>query len=364
MPISVAASTPYRHLPTVLLASVASLATWSWTLHHRAAQAEDLKRSPVLLPEDSRRRGQREVRRLSWSCVEEQISSQESAPELAVAVSQDASDLARALDLEVTTVSTWLTQGIGIVARHGSRIAGLAHLVDGGGHAEVADLALAAPGDVDVVTALIGGCEQIATELEARTLVVSCLTTCPGPAYHRDGDWVRVLPTRVVIPTSDAMHTFGAALARELQAGDVVLACGDLGAGKTTLAQGIGVGLGVEGPVISPTFVLARRHAGAEGRPGLVHVDAYRLGSAAELIDLDLDETMDQAVTLIEWGAGIAEGLGGSHLDIDIRRSEDPADETRVVYLEGFGPRWQGVDLSPLSDPLDTISCDQTGDNN
>ena len=226
MPISVAASTPYRHLPTVLLASVASLATWSWTLHHRAAQAEDLKRSPVLLPEDSRRRGQREVRRLSWSFVEEQISSQESAPELAVAVSQDASDLARALDLEVTTVSTWLTQGIGIVARHGSRIAGLAHLVDGGGHAEVADLALAAPGDVDVVTALIGGCEQIATELEARTLVVSCLTTCPGPAYHRDGDWVRVLPTRVVIPTSDAMHTFGAALARELQAGDVVLACG------------------------------------------------------------------------------------------------------------------------------------------
>ena len=143
-----------------------------------------------------------------------------------------------------------------------------------------------------------------------------------------------------------------------------MLACGDLGAGKTTLAQGIGVGLGVEGPVISPTFVLARRHAGAEGRPGLVHVDAYRLGSAAELIDLDLDETMDQAVTLIEWGAGIAEGLGGSHLDIDIRRSEDPADETRVVYLEGFGPRWQGVDLSPLSDPLDTISCDQTGDNN
>ena len=297
--------------------------------------------------------------------MDDQTSPQEPIPELALAVPQDASNLARALDLEVATVSAWLTQGLGIVARYGSRIVGLAHLVDDGGHAEVADLVFLTPDDVDVITALISGSEQIATELESRTLGISCLPTSPGPAYHRDGDWVRVLPTRIVVPTADDMRAFGAVLAAELDAGDIVLASGDLGAGKTTLAQGIGMGLGIEGPVISPTFVLARRHAGAKGRPGLVHVDAYRLGSAAELIDLDLDETMDQAVTLIEWGAGIAEDLGGSHLDVDIRRSGDPDGKTRVVYLEGFGPRWQDVDLSPLSElPLDTISPDQTGDNN
>ena len=284
-------------------------------------------------------------------------------PELAVATPEEAADLARALDLDETTVSTWLTRGIGITARRGAATAGLAHLGDDGGHAEVADLVLAAPDD-DIAAALVQGAEQIATDLESRILVVSCMQSAPSPAYQRDGDdWVRVLPTRLVVPTTEAMHSFGSTLATELRAGDIVLASGDLGAGKTTLAQGIGLGLGVEGPVISPTFVLARRHAGVDGRPGLVHVDAYRLGSAAELVDLDLDETMDQAVTLIEWGAGIAEDLGGSHLDIDIRRSGDPADETRVVYLEGFGPRWQDVDLSPLSEfPLGTTP-DETGDN-
>lgn len=284
-------------------------------------------------------------------------------PELAVATPEEAADLARALDLDETTVSTWLTRGIGITARRGAATAGLAHLVDDGGHAEVADLVLAAPDD-DIAAALVQGAEQIATDLESRILVVSCMQSAPSPGYQRDGDdWVRVLPTRLVVPTTEAMHSFGSTLATELRAGDIVLASGDLGAGKTTLAQGIGLGLGVEGPVISPTFVLARRHAGVDGRPGLVHVDAYRLGSAAELVDLDLDETMDQAVTLIEWGAGIAEDLGGSHLDIDIRRSGDPADETRVVYLEGFGPRWQDVDLSLLSEfPLGTTP-DETGDN-
>ncbi|MDU7486153.1 MAG: tRNA (adenosine(37)-N6)-threonylcarbamoyltransferase complex ATPase subunit type 1 TsaE [Cutibacterium avidum] len=295
--------------------------------------------------------------------MDEQTSPQDVTPELAVATPEEAADLARALDLDETTVSTWLTRGIGITARRGAATAGLAHLVDDGGHAEVADLVLAAPDD-DIAAALVQGAEQIATDLESRILVVSCMQSAPSPGYQRDGDdWVRVLPTRLVVPTTEAMHSFGSTLATELRAGDIVLASGDLGAGKTTLAQGIGLGLGVEGPVISPTFVLARRHAGVDGRPGLVHVDAYRLGSAAELVDLDLDETMDQAVTLIEWGAGIAEDLGGSHLDIDIRRSGDPADETRVVYLEGFGPRWQDVDLSLLSEfPLGTTP-DETGDN-
>ena len=170
------------------------------------------------------------------------------------------------------------------------------------------------------------------------------------------------LSKRFIGPTGEPFNAVDN-ISLQARAGELTALVGPDGAGKTTLAQGIGMGLGIEGPVISPTFVLARRHAGAKGRPGLVHVDAYRLGSAAELIDLDLDETMDQAVTLIEWGAGIAEDLGGSHLDVDIRRSGDPDGKTRVVYLEGFGPRWQDVDLSPLSEfPLGTTP-DETGDN-
>lgn len=170
--------------------------------------------------------------------MDKQTSPQEEIPELAVAVPQDAAALARALDLEAQTVSTWLTQGLGIVARVGSQIVGLAHLVDDGGHADVTDLALTTPDDADVVAALIGGAEQIATELESRVLVVSGLKASPGPAYHYNSGWVRVLPTRVVVPTAEAMHAFGAALAAQLRAGDIVLASGDLGAGKTTLARG------------------------------------------------------------------------------------------------------------------------------
>ena len=94
-----------------------------------------------------------------------------------------------------------------------------------------------------------------------------------------------------------------------LRPGDLVIASGDLGAGKTTLTQGIGRGLGSAGPIISPTFVLSRVHPSATGRPTLVHVDAYRLSSPAELDDLDLEATVAESVTVVEWGQGIAEGL-------------------------------------------------------
>ena len=100
-----------------------------------------------------------------------------------------------------------------------------------------------------------------------------------------------------------------------------MIASGDLGAGKTTLTQGIGRGLDSEGAVISPTFVLSRIHPSRSRRPALVHVDAYRLGSAEELDDLDLDATAGDAVTVVEWGAGLAEGLADHRLEIDIRRS-------------------------------------------
>jgi tRNA threonylcarbamoyladenosine biosynthesis protein TsaE len=150
----------------------------------------------------------------------------------------------------------------------------------------------------------------------------------------------RGVSQRVEIPTAEDMQEFGQRLAKQLRAGDLLIVSGDLGAGKTTLAQGVGVGLGVEGPVISPTFVLSRIHPAKDGGPGLLHVDAYRLGSWDELEDLDLQT--DDVVTFVEWGAGIAEGLADQRLEIDIRRSLDPGDETRFVFLTPIGERWAG----------------------
>ena len=98
---------------------------------------------------------------------------------------------------------------------------------------------------------------------------------------------------------------------------------GELGAGKTTFTQGLGAGLGVRGAVTSPTFVIARVHPQRVGGPALVHVDAYRLGGIDELDDLDLDTSLDDAVTVVEWGEGIAEGLAESRLEVRIVRGDD-----------------------------------------
>lgn len=150
----------------------------------------------------------------------------------------------------------------------------------------------------------------------------------------------RPLPICVVAPTAADTHRVGQRLAGLLKAGDALIASGELGAGKTTLAQGLGEGLNVTGPVISPTFVLSRIHPSASDGPALVHVDAYRLGSAAELEDLALEDDLAQAVILIEWGAGMAEALFADRLEIDIRRSIDPEDERRWIFLTPIGARW------------------------
>jgi len=122
----------------------------------------------------------------------------------------------------------------------------------------------------------------------------------------------------------------GAALGRQLRAGDVVVLSGPLGAGKTVMAKGIAQALDVEGPVVSPTFVLARVHrARREGAPAMVHVDLYRLldhpsvDLLAELDSLDLDTDLDEAVVVVEWGEGVAERLSDSHLDIRLERAPD-----------------------------------------
>jgi tRNA threonylcarbamoyladenosine biosynthesis protein TsaE len=144
-------------------------------------------------------------------------------------------------------------------------------------------------------------------------------------------------------PDAGAMRRIGADLAASLRAGDLVLLVGGLGAGKTTFTQGLGEGLGVRGPVTSPTFVIARVHPSEVGGPALVHVDAYRLDGLEELDDLDLDASLDDAVTVVEWGEGIAEGLADSRLEVRIQRSGTIDDEARSVRVAGVGPRWEGA---------------------
>jgi len=199
------------------------------------------------------------------------------------------------------------------------------------------------------------------------------------------------LPVEVVVSTAAAMRALGRRLAALLRAGDLVILSGGLGAGKTTLTQGIGEGLGVRGPVTSPTFVIARVHppavaaGGASGPagpgPALVHADAYRLGSSLELDDLDLDADTATSVTVVEWGEGLAEGLAADRLEIavtpvagggspglddvyDPGGPESPddseawdgldGDSPRAVRISGTGERWQDIKLPPadLADRL------------
>ncbi len=150
----------------------------------------------------------------------------------------------------------------------------------------------------------------------------------------------RAMPVCIEVPTAERMQDLGRDLARLVAPGDLLIASGDLGAGKTTFTQGLGAGMGVTGSIISPTFVLSRIHRHPDGGPGLVHVDAYRLGSFAEVEDLDLEVSLADSVTLVEWGRGVAEGLSEDRLEVDIRRSLDPADETRLVFLTPIGDRW------------------------
>jgi len=135
----------------------------------------------------------------------------------------------------------------------------------------------------------------------------------------------------LTVATADDMRALGVQMSRTLKPGDLVVLTGDLGAGKTTLVQGIAAGLGASGPVLSPTFVIARVYR--DGRVPLVHVDAYRLGSRVEVDDLDLDADVAEAVTVVEWGEGLVEGLSDERLVVSITRSSDEADETRHVTL-------------------------------
>src|SRR5512142_389293 len=157
-------------------------------------------------------------------------------------------------------------------------------------------------------------------------------------------------PSVTRVATDADMRALGRRLAALLRAGDLVLLAGPLGAGKTTLVQGIGAGLGVRGPVTSPTFVIARVHPPlAGGGPALVHADAYRLGSFGEVDDLDLDTDVGRAVTVVEWGTGLAEPLAEDRLEITIEPDQDS--DVRTVRITGHGARWHGA-LTGAADRL------------
>ncbi|MFC4492647.1 tRNA (adenosine(37)-N6)-threonylcarbamoyltransferase complex ATPase subunit type 1 TsaE [Streptomyces ovatisporus] len=168
------------------------------------------------------------------------------------------------------------------------------------------------------------------------------------------------------VPTPERMRELGLRIAALLRPGDLVLLTGELGAGKTTLARGLGEGLGVRGSVTSPTFVIARVHPSLGDGPPLVHVDAYRLGGSGleGMDDLDLDVSLPESVVVVEWGEGRVEELSEGRLHVVIGRAAggdgtgdaagaDPADAAaadgvRTVTVTGIGERWVGEDLAVL----------------
>lgn len=154
----------------------------------------------------------------------------------------------------------------------------------------------------------------------------------------------------ITIPEADDMRALGAAIGRNAQPGDLVMLTGPLGAGKTTMTQGIAAGLGVKGTVASPTFVIAQIHHGES--MDLVHVDAYRLGSVEELDALDLDTTLEESLTVVEWGQGKVEVLTDDRLELLISRpmGTNFDDETRTIEFVAHGERGEELLAAVLSD--------------
>ncbi|MGO2811072.1 tRNA (adenosine(37)-N6)-threonylcarbamoyltransferase complex ATPase subunit type 1 TsaE [Brevibacterium sp. BDJS002] len=190
---------------------------------------------------------------------------------------------------------------------------------------------------------------------------------------------------KLQLTSLDQMRTFAEALAGHLRAGDLLILSGNLGAGKTTFTQSLGRALGVAGRITSPTFVIAREHPSLSDGPALVHVDAYRISDAEELGDLDLDSELDESITVVEWGAGLAEQLSSDYLGLTItpmfdlaadaadgaegaagsnavteadeEAAEDDADEDerRLVELLGHGSSWDAR-LQQVRDSLRALA--------
>lgn len=148
-------------------------------------------------------------------------------------------------------------------------------------------------------------------------------------------------------------RALGSALACELESGDVIVLSGDLGTGKTVLAQGVAAGLGVTERVVSPTFAIEREYA---GRLPLHHLDVYRLDHVQEAIDLGLEELFDDAVTLIEWGEGVRDLLPADRLEVELalHPADVTAENVRRITFSPIGPRWSAR-ASAIADALRAV---------
>ena len=277
----------------------------------------------------------------------------------------------RVLDPPSTALSENATTVAAAVAEHG----GLLVLSDG---APVGAMLFEQTGDVlnlrrvsvdprsqarGVASAMVGCAEEVAVRRGLSRVNLIARVELPDTVefWRRRGYsvvdqqahnliYAKALPVELTVPTAEDMQAIAEQLAGQLRAGDLLVLSGDLGAGKTTFTQGLGVGLKVRGAVTSPTFVISRVHPSLSGGPALVHVDAYRLGGFAELDDLDLDASLEDAVTVVEWGHGIAEPLAQDRIEIVITRGDDDTDETRALRITPVGSRWaaSGVRVSVL----------------
>lgn len=155
---------------------------------------------------------------------------------------------------------------------------------------------------------------------------------------------------RFGLPDADATREFGRALASVLRAGDLIVLTGDLGAGKTTLTQGIGQGLDIRGRVASPTFVIAREHPPLGDGPALVHVDAYRLGSLDDVDALDLDASLAESVTVVEWGEGLVDSLARDRLEITLVRPRGTSARYANEEADDGGSESAAKDVAPERD--------------
>lgn len=144
-------------------------------------------------------------------------------------------------------------------------------------------------------------------------------------------------PVSLITHSVETTRALGGALAAILREGDLIILSGDLGAGKTALAQGIGAGLGVTEPMLSPTFTVVREYI---GRLPLQHLDVYRLGHLQEVLDLGIDEVLDNGVTIVEWGDAALDALGDERLEITISLLPEGADSDRLLVFQTFGEAW------------------------
>ncbi len=267
---------------------------------------------------------------------------------------------ATALDETVESVAAALADHGGLLAVHDGEVVGTLIFADSGTLLGLRRVGVLRDARHHGVASLLAErAEAVAGQRGKRGLVLEARAELPktvqfwqrhlyvevdrdGPRLHLQ----RLLPVSVTLPNPEDTQDLGRRLGAVLTAGDLLILTGDLGAGKTTFTQGLGGGLGVRGPVTSPTFVIARVHPSLGDGPELVHVDAYRLGAAAELDDLDLDTDLDLAVTVVEWGSGLAEALSADRLELTLTRADD---DVRTLRMTPIGARWTDVDLAAIA---------------